>query len=235
MGNIKFYGIVEDYEKIASNELAQCEIPDNAHIINEFTQMNMKNYIIFTLPIIIVIMTIIIMKQVKNGFLNKEIRKEVQEENIKKYKLDTNKKKIKFAIKNFLKVYISLLIFMCCITVIHEYLHAIPGAIMGYNVKIAIGFPMGGATWSLEDTTKMQTLIFSLTPCVVLGVIPAIIAITMKVTKKNYLVNWIMAFICCIMIFSCGYDIINSYNTLKNVPNNAYVGQKEDIYYWYHK
>ena len=105
MGNIKFYGIVEDYEKIASNELAQCEIPDNAHIINEFTQMNMKNFIIFTLPIIIVIMTIVIIKQVKNGFLNKKIRKEVQEENIKKYKLDTNKKKNKFAIKNFLKVY----------------------------------------------------------------------------------------------------------------------------------
>ena len=43
MGNIEFYGIKDEYEKIYKEELAQCEIPDNAHIINEFTQMNMKS------------------------------------------------------------------------------------------------------------------------------------------------------------------------------------------------
>ena len=222
-------------EKIYKEELAQCEIPDNAHIINEFTQMNMKNTVLFTLPIIIIIMTIVVIKQIKDGFFNKEIRKEIQEENIKKHNLDTNKKKIKFAFKNFLKVYIALFLFMCSITLIHEYLHAIPCAIMGYNMKIAIGFPVGASTWVLEDMTKLQTLIFSLTPCIILGIIPAIIVITMKITKKNYLINWIMALICCIMFFSCGYDIINSFNTFKNIPNGAYVGQKDNIYYWYNK
>lgn len=235
MGNIKFYGIVEDYENLAMKELSQVTIPDRAHIITDFTKIDEKSLILFTLPIIIVVITIIIIKQTKTGFLNKEIRKEIQEENIKKYNLNTNKKKILFAFKNFLKVYISLAIFMCCITVIHEYLHAIPGAIMGYDMNVAIGFPIGGVTWLKEDMTKIQDLIFGLTPLIVLGVIPSIIAIFMKVTKKNYLINWILALVSCVMIFTCGYDIINSYNIIKNIPNDAYVGQTEDIYYWYKK
>ena len=99
------------------------------------------------------------------------------------YSIDKTIKEInkKFALKNFFKIYIAITIFMCFITSIHELLHVIPGAIMGYDMKIAIGFPTGGITWTKEE--------------------------------KNYLINWIIALISCVMIYSCGFDIINSYNT----------------------
>ncbi len=235
MGKIEFYGIRDDYEEFAEKELAQVEIPSNAHIEKELVESNEKNLIIFTLPIIVLIMTIVIIKQIKNGFLNNEIRKEVQKENIEKYKLNTAKENAKFGIKNFLKVYFLFIIVMLVITPIHEFLHALPAVIMGYDVKIAIGFPMGGVCWTIDDMTKIETLLFSLMPLIVLGLIPAIIVVFMKVTRKNFLVNWIVSLMSCMIIFTCGFDIIDTYNTIKLIPENVYVGQKDDIYFWYNE
>ena len=115
MGSIKFYGIRSDYETISYQELSQVEVPENAHIIKDYTEINMENSLFFTLPITIIIMIIIIIKQLKSGFLNKNVQKEIKEERIKKHKLDSNKKIIIFMLKMFFAIYISIFAFMSII------------------------------------------------------------------------------------------------------------------------
>lgn len=232
MGNIDYLGIHQNYQEIAEMELTQCKIPENATLVYDNKESNDLNLVLFTIPIIIIILTIIIIKQKRNGFLNKQISKEIQEDNIAKHTLNTTKKKILFGLKNILIIYILFFTLMCFVTTIHEYLHAIAASLMGYSSKIAIGFPIGGATWVTVDMLKGQTLVFLLTPLFILGIIPGLYACIIKIDKKNYLKQWIIGLISCMMIFSCGYDIINSYNIM-HLPNDSYIGQSGDVIYWY--
>lgn len=234
MGNIDFIGFHQNYQEIANAELSQVTIPENSTLIYDSKECNDLNLVVFTIPIIVVVLTIIIIKQKRYGFINKDIRKEIQEENISKYNLDTKKKKILFGLRNFFIIYIGFLILMYSSIIIHEYLHAIPAALMGYNCKIAIGIPMGGVTWIIEETLKTHTILFLLTPLLILGIIPAMYSCIVKVTKKNYLKQWIIGLISCMMIFTCGFDIINTYNII-SFPNDSYVGEANGIFYWYKK
>ena len=73
----------------------------------------------------------------------------------------------------------------------------------------------------------------SLTPLVILGIIPLII-LSIKYPKekmdfKKGLKYWILTCFIGAMIMSCSPDIIQSYNYIKHIPNNAIV--EED--YWY--
>lgn len=119
MGKIEFIGILKDFI------LPEREIIEESHILEGLDNMNPMNWLIFALPIVIIILIINIIKQKKYGMLNKEIRNQMINENIKKYNLNTPKRKVLFRLKGFAIIFIGVIIFFYLFLLIHELLHGI--------------------------------------------------------------------------------------------------------------
>ena len=101
-------------------------------------------------------------------------------------------------------------------------------------MKFGIDLQMfAGFAYTEEPMTKIQFLIMSLTPIIILGIIPLIILfITYPKKEKSFkkgLMYWILTcFTGCIIMSSCP-DIIQSFNVIKNIPSNAVMEND----YWY--
>ncbi len=228
MGNIEFIGVIDD-----NFTLGEIDVPDNANILTGVDNLNPINWLIFTLQIILILAVILIIKQKKYGILNKECRKKMQEENIEKYKLNTMGKKVLFGLKTFIKLYITYMIFFFVIMIIHEFLHALVGAICGGNMRVGIMYP-GAVTVTDTALTKFQYLIILLTPMITLGILPAIIILLSYPKKiKKHFVVWFITFLCIGTILSAAPDLISTYNICKQVPNGAIMQETDEYIYWY--
>ena len=208
-------------------------IPENAHFIEEekwIDMSNQLNWLIVGIPIFMVILGIMLLKQRKNGILNKSIRKEYIENN----KMIDNRKKVIMALKGFFLIILIFSAVSVLIIPIHEILHCIAGALVGLNMKFGID-PQSFLAFAYTDDalTKIQFLVMSLTPLVILVIIPLII-IFAKYPKErvNYtkgLKYWILTCFIGTIILTCCPDIIQSFNFIKNIPNGAIVEEN----YWY--
>ena len=231
MGKIEFVGIVNNFSNTETEQ--SIVIPENAHYIENEKWLDMfdqLNWFIFTVPIFIILLLIMALKQKKNGILNKEIRNEY----IKSNKITNTKKIILTFLKKF---FIFVLVFNICLIlsmIIHELLHCIAGAISGLDMKFGIDPQMFvGFAYTEQPLTKTQFLTMSLAPLVILGIIPLIILFIKypkeKMDYKKGLKYWILTCFIGSIIISCSPDIIQSLNFIRNIPNNAVV--IED--YWY--
>ncbi len=236
MGNIEFVGIINDFFNTNRQETSSnIAIPDNAHLIEKEQWLDMMsplNWFIFGLPILIIILSIMAVKQKKNGILNKNIREEYIESNNKK----GTKKIVLTALKYLCVSTLIPLIFSIMVIPIHELLHCLAGSLVGLNMKFGIDIQMAIAfAYSDDPCTKAQLLFMSLTPLFILGILPLLILFITypkeKMTFKKSIKYWIVTFTI-VMIIICGVpDIIESFNWIKNknIPYNAIV---EDDY-WY--
>ena len=85
-----------------------------------------------------------------------------------------------------------------------------------------------------DSVTKTQFLVMSLTPLIILGIIPLIVLFIKYSKEKNMdyikgLKYWILTCFIGVIIISSSPDIIQSFNFIKNIPNNAIV----EADYWY--
>lgn len=233
MGSIEFLGLLDD-----SFSFGNVTIPSNAHeYIGRFDNFNVLNWCLFSLPIILFFVIIAVIKHRKYGVLNKEYQKKKQEENISKYNLDTKTKKILFALRQFLKAFISFYIIAVVYMGIHEFMHALVGFMFGADMKVAI-IPGGAVAITSSALTRTQYLIILLTPITVLGIIPSILVSILYNKKRatNFKNSFIAWFFLCLfsgMIFSASPDIISTYNILTEVPKDAIMQQNDDNMYWY--
>ena len=230
MGSIEFIGNMKNYS------LGQISIPQNAKIFEGIDNFNPINWLIFGIPIIILLFIPMIYKQKKYGILNKEIRKKLSEENIIKYKLNDSKRKISFALKYFIIIFAMIMIGSCAIGIIlHEFLHAFVGFLFGADMKVGY-IPSIGIWCALTDSpmTKFQCICYLLSPILLLGIIPAIMVLLYYPKKiKNHLKAWIL-FLFFISIISTAFpDIVAAYNIYKNVPHNGIIISDNDNSYWY--
>jgi len=212
-------------------------VPENACILeSSLDTLNPINMLIFALPIILIILIPFIIKQRKFGFLNKEFRNKMQKEEIEKNNLNTVGKQVGFAMKRALLIFVSLtLVFMLIVIPLHEFLHAIPGALFGADMKVGF-MPQNLVAVAMTSTplTKLQFLIVGITPILLLGIIPAIaIAIGYPKKIKSPIISWILMCMCISMILSAGPDLVCTYNIMTNVPNGAIIQQTDDDTYWY--
>lgn len=234
MGKIEFVGIINDFFNTEIETQENTGIPENAHFIeneNWIDMSNPLNWIIIGIPIFAVILLIMIFKQRKNGIFNKEIKKEYNEKN----KITGTGKILREALKRFFMVIFIFLIGSILITPIHELLHCIAGALVGLNMKFGIDPQSFMAFAYTEDSvTKTQFLVMSLTPLIILGIIPLIVLFIKYSKEKNMdyikgLKYWILTCFIGVIIISSSPDIIQSFNFIKNIPNNAIV----EADYWY--
>ena len=198
--------------------------------------LNPLNMLLFALPIILMILIPFIIKQRKFGILNKECRNKMQKEEIEQYNLNTVGKQVAFGLKRFLLIFLLFFIVMSIIVIpLHEFLHAIPGALFGADMKVGL-MPQNLIAVALTSTplTKLQFLIVGITPILLLGIIPAIV-IAMGYPKKikSPKISWILMCMCISMILSAGPDLVCTYNIMTNVPNGAIIQQTDNETYWY--
>ncbi len=233
MGSIEFVGIINDFFNTELETEANIVIPENAHFIESEKWIDMSNpfnWFIIAMPIFTIILIIMFLKQRKNGIFNKDIKKDYIEKN----KITGTRKMIITALKRFLIVMIIFFGGTILITPLHELLHCIAGAIVGLNMKFGID-PKSfiGFAYTENPLTKAQFLVMSLTPLVILGIIPLIILFIKypkeKMRYKKGLKYWILTCFIGAMIISCSPDMIQSINFITYIPNNAIV--VED--YWY--
>ncbi len=233
MGRIEFIGIVNDFFGKMKIEEGMSIPPENAHFINKENWIDMSNFLnslIIVIPIFLIMQITILIKQRKNGLLNKEVRNEYKEEHKDKSKGEMVKITMKRSFIVFILFFIAILIIMP----IHELIHCIAGAIVGLNMKFGID-PQTfiGFAYTEEPLTKIQFLVMSLSPLVILGIIPLIILFIKypkeKMNFKKALKYLILTCFIGGMFMSCAPDMIESFNYIKNIPNGAIV---EDNY-WY--
>ena len=233
MGKIEFLGLLDE-----NFSFGKIDVPSNAHIfVEEFDNFNVFNWLLFTLPIIIIFVVVAIKKHKKYGVLNKENKKKWKEESIAKYNLDTEKKKVLFGIKQFFKAFILFYIIAIVIMAIHELMHAFVGMCFGADMKVAI-IPGGAIAVTSSALTRTQYLIMLVTPVLFLGIIPSILLAFLyneeRATNfKNSFIAWFCVCLFCGMIFSASPDIISTYNVLKEIPKDAIMRQTDDNMYWY--
>ena len=234
MGKIEFIGIVNDFFGTEMGIEESTSIPpENAHFINEEDWIDMStplNWLIIGIPIFAIILITMLIKQRKNGLLNKEVRNEYKEEHKSKSKGEMTK----IAVKRFLIVFILFFIALLIIAPIHELIHCIAGALFGLDMKFGID-PQTfiGFAYTEEPLTKFQFLVMSLSPLVILGIIPLIILFIKypkeKMSFKKALKYWILTCFIGTMFMTCAPDMIESFNFIKNIPNGAIVEEN----YWY--
>jgi len=215
----------------------EVNVPENANILESSMEvLNPLNMLLFAVPIVLIILIPFIIKQRKFGLLNKEYRNKMQKEEIEKHNLNTVGKQAAFGIKRFLLIFLLFFIFMSIIvTPLHEFLHAIPGAFFGADMKVGF-MPQNliAVAMTSSPLTKLQFLIVGITPIIVLGIIPAIvIAIGYPKKIKNPKISWILMCMCISMILSAGPDLVCTYNIMTNVPNGAIIQQTDNETYWY--
>lgn len=230
MGSIEFIGNMENFS------FGQVNIPQNAKILEGLDNLNPINWIIFGLPIILLLLIPMIYKQKKYGILNKEIRKKWSEENIKKYKLNNLKRQIKYGFKQFIIFSSIVLIGSLLIGIfVHEFLHAFIGFLFGADMKVGY-IPSLGIWCALTESpmTKFQLLCYVVAPILLLGIVPAIIVLFNYPKKiKNHLKAWVLFLLFISIISSAFPDIIATYNICKNVPHNAIIVNDDNNSYWY--
>lgn len=233
MGKIEFVGIVNDFFNVDIETKSTMEMPENAHYIEEEDWIDMSNtlnWVIIGVPIFIVILLAMALKQRKNGILNKELSNEFKE----KTKKEMEGKVLKTIIKRFLMIFVPFCILGILITPIHEMIHCIAGALAGLNMKFGID-PQTfiGFAYTEDPFTKAQFLVMSLAPLIILGIIPLIVLFIKypkgKMTYEKGLKYWILTCFVGFLIISSVADAIQSYNMIKNIPNNAIVNEN----YWY--
>lgn len=234
MEKIEFVGIINDFFNTEIETEESIAIPENAHFIeneNWIDMSNPLNWAIVGVPIFIIILIIMLFKQRKNGIFSKDIKNEYVEKNKR-----TDKRKILLiTLKRFLLTVLIFTLAFYLIIPIHELLHCIAGALVGLNMKFGFDLQAFIAFAYTEDSlTKGQFLIMSLTPLIILGIIPLIILFIKYSKEKNMdyikgLKYWILTCFIGLIIISCSPDIIQSFNFIKNIPNNAII--EED--YWY--
>ena len=235
MGTIEFLGLLDD-----NFTFGNVNIPENANkFIGTFENFNVLNWLLFSLPIISIFIIIGIIKQRKYGILNKEIRKQQKEENINKYNLNTSKKQMIFALKQFFKIFIAFYIIAIALMIIHEWLHAFVGMLCGGNMKVAI-IPGGAVTITSSAMSRTQYLFMLLTPVITMGIIPSIVLALIYPKKignsfKKSFIIWFCMIAFVSTIFSASPDIISTYNIFKEVPKDAIMQQDDKNMYWYMK
>ena len=234
MGKIEFVGIINDFFNTEMEVEGRTSIPpENAYFINEENWIDMSNPLneaIIAIPIFVIILITMLIKQRKNGILNKEVKSEYKEA----HKIENKKEKVKFAIKQFFIVFTIFIAAALIIVPIHELIHCIAGALFGLDMKFGID-PQTfiGFAYTEDPLTKVQFLVMSLAPLVILGIIPLIILFIKypkeKMSYKRALKYWILTCFIGSMFMSCTPDMIESFNFIKNIPNNAVVEEN----YWY--
>ncbi len=233
MGKIEFVGIINDFFNTELETETSMLIPENSHFIENENWIDMSNpfnWSIIGLPIFIIILVIMFLKQRKNGIFNKEIKKDYIEKN----KIIMKGKIVKTVLKRFFIVIFVFSVGAIIITPIHELLHCIAGALVGLNMKFGID-PQTfiGFAYTEDPFTKVQFLVMSLTPFIILGIIPLIILFIKypkeKMSYEKGLKYWILTCFIGFLIISSAADIIQSYNIIKHIPNNAIVIGD----YWY--
>ncbi len=116
--------------------------------------------------------------------------------------------------------------FLTCF--IHELLHAIP---QSKDAKVYIGFIPKSFVFYMkckEPIKKGRFILMSLLP-MILGIIPLIIFMI----SSNQILNSIMWPMAIIGLTSPSPDYLNVYFVLKEVPNKAYIQDKEDGLCWF--
>lgn len=233
MGSIEFVGVINDFFNTDLESETSIEIPENAHFIEEENWIDMSNplnWYIIAIPIFAIILIIMFFKQRKNGIFNKDIKKEYIESN----NITGTKKILLTALKRFLVIILVFFGGTILIVPIHELLHCIAGALVGLNMKFGIDPQLfAGFAYTDDPLTKSQFLFMSLTPLIILGIVPLVI-IFIKYPKGKISYNvaikyWILTCFIGAMIMSCSPDIIQSFNFIKHIPNNAIVAED----YWY--
>ena len=233
MGNIEFVGIINDFFNEETETKESIEIPENAHFIEDENWIDMSNplnWFIIGVPIFAIILFIMAFKQRKNGIFNKEVRKDYNEKN----KITDKRKILTTILKRFFSVVLIFMLGILIVIPIHELLHCIAGGLVGLDMKFGIDLVSFMAfAYTENPLTKVQFLIMSLTPLIILAIIPLIILFSTYPRKeKNFkkgLIYWILTcFIGCMIMSSCP-DIIQSFNVIKNIPNNAVMEND----YWY--
>lgn len=233
MGKIEFVGIINDFLNTEIETEESIVIPENAHFIEDENWVDMSNPLnwnIVSMPIFLIILIIMFLKQRKNGIFNKVIKNEYVEKN----KITDKRKMVLTTLKRFLLIMFIFIFATILIAPFHELLHCITGSLVGLDMKFGIDPQSFIAFAYTEDSlTKMHFLVMSLTPLVILGIIPLIVLFIKypkeKMDYKKGLKYWILTCFIGAMIMSCSPDIIQSYNYIKRIPSNAIV--KED--YWY--
>lgn len=233
MGKIEFVGIINDFFNTEIETKENIIIPENAHFIEDENWVDMSNplnWSMISIPVFMIILVISFLKQRKNGIFNKDIKNEFVEKNKKMNK----RKMILIALRRFLLIVIVFIFASILIMPIHELVHCIAGALVGLNMKWGFDLQFFGAFAYTEDSlTKFQFLVMSLTPLLILAIIPLMILfIKYPKEKINYekgLIYWILTCFIGAMIMSCSPDIIQSYNYIKHIPNKAIVEND----YWY--
>jgi len=233
MGKIEFVGIINDFFNTKMETEESVVIPEDAHFMEDENWVDMSNPLIWSIvsvPIFLIILIIMFLKQRKNGIFNKDMKNEYVEKN----KITDKRKMVLTALKRFFLVIIIFIFATILITPVHELLHCIAGALVGLNMKYGFDPQTFIAFAYTEDSlTKIQFLVMSLTPLITLAIIPLVVLfIKYNREKMNYekgLKYWILTCLIGTIIMSCSPDIIQSYNFIKHIPNKAIV--EED--YWY--
>ncbi len=117
---------------------------------------------------------------------------------------------------------------------IHEYIH---GCLYPIKSKKTIwNYTSNGAyfLYCNEKISKTRFIVISLAPMIILGIVPFIIWIFIA-DKIELTISLVYVFLTWIMIFFSMGDLVNVYNTIKQVPKNAKVFNYGLHSYWIFK
>ncbi len=113
---------------------------------------------------------------------------------------------------------------------LHEFIHALCFP-RGAKVYCYTGLSQGLLfVTSDEKLSKSRFIIISIMPLLILGVLPFLIWVFYPET--SYFTRTLMTFSPILILVSCG-DLMNIYNTIKQVPNNAKVAMSGMNTYWF--
>ena len=203
MFNIKYGGKITDEKKLIGND----KLPKEAVQYKEGKEINDLFKLGFTImiPIMIPIMIITIIR------------------------LEGIKAKIKIDTKTLIIIICAYILYKI-LKYVHEFIH---GILYPIKSEKRICKYSGGAFFLYCTTiiSKTRSIIISLAPMIILGIIPFIIWLFVA-DKMDITICITYVFLTWIMIFFCMGDVANVYNTIKQVPKNAKVFNFGFHSYW---
>lgn len=232
MGNIDFVGFTHGFVEI---EKTYIPLPINAVKITGYADdMNVFNWIVAVVPIIVLFFYILI-KKIKKYDVANDFKKCIQKyfDNKRNY----NKKWKKILIIEIKVLTISLVFsisFLIFSMIFHELLHSICEYIFGKNVMIGFDVDsMIGYVKSLSPVyTKYEKITILVTPALITGVFPILICFLIFKNAKNKLIVSLLIILACVNISLCCSDFIDVYNYIKYVPNGAIIQSYDNETYY---
>ena len=128
-------------------------------------------------------------------------------------------------------IIISAFVINYLLKFVHEFIHAILYPIKSEKMIWKYNSNLAYVTYCNAKISKIRFIIISLAPMIILGIIPFIIWLFIA-NKIDLIISIMYVLLTWLMIFFAMGDLVNVYNTIRQVPKNGKVFNYGMHSYW---